>query len=205
MPKGVYPHIISNFKGKKHSIESKKKLSLSYQGKKYSKETKQKMSESQKRIGNKPPSSKGNKYRLGHKHSVKTREKMSIAHKGYKAYGWKGGITPINAIFRSSLKYRLWREAVFKRDKFTCRLCMKVGGKLNADHIKPFAHFPELRLSIENGRTLCLDCHKKTDTYLNKSRWLKIDVEKELNAPKSLSGSEVTVTLNGVSYKAVIQ
>jgi len=35
--------------------------------------------------------------------------------------------------------------------------------------IKPFAYFPELRLVIANGRTLCIPCHKKTDTYLSKA------------------------------------
>ena len=42
------------------------------------------MSESQKRIGNKPPSAIGNKYNLGKKHTEKTKKKMSEAHKGKK-------------------------------------------------------------------------------------------------------------------------
>jgi 5-methylcytosine-specific restriction endonuclease McrA len=41
---------------------------------------------------------------------------------------------------------------------------------LQADHIKPFAHHPELRFDVNNGRTLCVPCHRKTDTYGGRSR-----------------------------------
>src|SRR3990167_10759120 len=67
---------------------------------------------------------------------------------GEKSHFWKGGITPMNMKIRSSSDYRLWREAVFKRDTFTCKECGDDrGGNLNAHHIKPFAFFPELRLA----------------------------------------------------------
>lgn len=58
-----------------------------------------------------------------------------------------------------------WRTAVFQRDHYTCVICREQGKKLEADHIKPYEYFPELRLDINNGRTLCKLCHMKTDTW----------------------------------------
>lgn len=84
---------------------------------------------------------------------------------GNKSGGWRGGITPINTKIRMSKDYILWRTAVFTRDEFTCVSCHEKGGVLNADHIKPFSLYPELRFAIDNGRTLCRDCHLKTDTW----------------------------------------
>jgi hypothetical protein len=102
--------------------------------------------------------------------SVEARRKLSDDRKGDKWYTWRGGITPINRSIRMSLEYKLWREAVFKRDEWTCVWCYKKGSELNADHIKPFAYYPELRFAIDNGRTLCVDCHKTTDTYGGKCK-----------------------------------
>jgi hypothetical protein len=90
--------------------------------------------------------------------------------KGYKHHNWKGGITPFRIKIWHSEEYKLWRKAVFERDNFTCIWCGRKGGRLQADHIKPFALFPELRFAIDNGRTLCEECHKKTDTYGGKIR-----------------------------------
>lgn len=66
---------------------------------------------------------------------------------------------------RKSGKYKEWRLNVFNRDNFTCVICNKKGGVLNADHILSFAHYPELRFDINNGRTLCYECHKQTDNF----------------------------------------
>lgn len=62
-----------------------------------------------------------------------------------------------------------FRKAVFERDDYTCQICEIKGGNLQADHIKPYCLYPELREDINNGRTLCVDCHKNTDTYGSKA------------------------------------
>jgi len=101
-------------------------------------------------------------YNKGKKMPLEFRLKIS----GFNSPNWRGGITPVNKHIRNSLGYKLWRTAIFDRDNYTCIWCGERGGKLNADHIKPFSLFPELRFVVTNGRTLCEDCHKKTDSYL---------------------------------------
>ncbi len=78
---------------------------------------------------------------------------------------WKGGVTSKHILIRTSAKYAEWRWSIFKRDNYTCVLCGQRGGELNADHIKAFAKFPELIFELDNGRTLCIKCHRKTDNY----------------------------------------
>jgi hypothetical protein len=112
------------------------------------------------------------KAQTGKKLTLETRMKIANSERGEKSHFWKGGVTDINDIIRNSVEYRLWHEAVFKRDNWTCRFCNQRGGELHADHIKPFAYFPELRFAIDNGRTLCKECHRKTPTYGWKSRKL---------------------------------
>ncbi len=86
--------------------------------------------------------------------------------KGELNPSWRGGVKDANQKARSSHSYSLWRTAVFKRDGYSCQECgVRGSGNLNADHIKPFALYPELRFEISNGRTLCIDCHKLTPTY----------------------------------------
>lgn len=96
------------------------------------------------------------------------------------------GKTPESKKIRTSKEYKLWRTSVFERDNYTCLDCgiknhegLGHRVELNADHIKSFAHFPELRFDINNGRTLCRECHTKTDNFgskgikspINLSKW----------------------------------
>ncbi len=80
---------------------------------------------------------------------------------------WKGGRTSENRRLRASKEYANWRTAVFERDGYACQQC-GAQGNLHAHHIIPFSVSTGSRLDIENGQTLCVPCHHKTDTWLRK-------------------------------------
>lgn len=141
--------------GKKQSEQQKQRRSYSLLGRKFSNETRLKMSQSA----------------MGRKNSAETilkikQSKLGVPSKkrGSLSHFWKGGITDENEKIRKSLEYKKWRINVFERDNYLCVICNS-SGYLHADHIKPFSLFPELRLDINNGRTLCVPCHRKTETY----------------------------------------
>ncbi len=90
-------------------------------------------------------------------------------NKGANHNHWKGGISSENSRLRGTSAYKEWRTKVFQRDHYTCQHCGQIGGNLNADHIKPFAYYPDLRFELSNGQTLCVECHKKTPTYKRKA------------------------------------
>lgn len=70
--------------------------------------------------------------------------------------------------YRGTPEYQEWRRGVFQRDEYTCQKCGQIGGNLNAHHIKKFKDFPKQRYDIDNGLTLCIDCHK--EEHKNKSK-----------------------------------
>lgn len=187
MVEGDSVSVKSNFQGKHHSEETKNKISIALKlkgikppsqiGRKHTAEWKENMSRIMK--GRKPVITPEGRERIrlaltGRKASEETRRKMSIASKGRnageKSCNWRGGVTPMHKKIRKSLDYKIWRQSVYIRDKYTCVWCKQVGGKIVADHIKPFAIYPELRFSLENGRTMCESCHRKTDTYGSKTK-----------------------------------
>lgn len=73
---------------------------------------------------------------------------------------WNGGITPETEKIRRSQDYIDWRKQVFTKDSYTCQCCGdNKGGNLQAHHLLNFAEYPELRLDVSNGITLCENCH----------------------------------------------
>jgi len=51
-----------------------------------------------------------------------------------------------------------WRNAVLVRDRYACQGCGS-NEDLQAHHVKDWANNPELRLDVNNGKTLCVLCH----------------------------------------------
>ena len=96
---------------------------------------------------------------------------------------WNGGHSAWRKSLYSTRKYKNWREKVFKRDDYTCQVCFKQGGGLEAHHKKRMillvkevipnvkklkGHIIKNMLLeyeplwvVENGITLCIDCHNK--------------------------------------------
>jgi hypothetical protein len=81
--------------------------------------------------------------------------------RGEKNHNWKGGTyRKERQTAMGRIEYKVWRQTVFKRDYFRCVLCGASGVKLEANHIRLWRDYPELRYDVDNGVTLCGPCHK---------------------------------------------
>ena len=140
---------------------------------------------------------------LGKKHTEEYKQKMSEMFSGEKgnmygvrgkhAPGWRGGKCPLYDQIRHMSEYNRWRKEVYKRDYWTCQLCHKKGGRIEADHCRvPFvclifihkivsldqARECKELWDINNGRTLCRPCHEKTETWgFDFKKWEKQQLE----------------------------
>lgn len=141
----------TNNKNRNFSDEWRKNLSIAHLGKSTWNKGKHLSEEHKKKLSN---------ARKGKKDSEETKFKKSLALRGEKSYLWKGGISSENDKIRHSKEIRLWKISVFIRDNRHCQKCYSKK-KIIAHHILNFHKYPSLRTSIENGITLCEECHKK--------------------------------------------
>lgn len=130
-------------KGSHHTEDVLERIRLAKRGVKYPNRKKPTYVDDSIRRAKISRAMKGKKVRLGIKSSIEARIRHSISHRGEKGSNWKGGISLINRparlSFMGTIHYQLWREAVFKRDDFTCRKCLARGVTLAAHHILNYA------------------------------------------------------------------
>lgn len=72
---------------------------------------------------------------------------------------------------KRDVNHRVWRRAVIERD-LKCVRCGR-DSNLHAHHKKSYSENPKLRYDLDNGETLCADCHVKEHpelAYLIKAR-----------------------------------
>jgi len=93
--------------------------------------------------------------------SFEFRKNLSVLNSGSNSHLWKGGIYPKHKAIRKQIEYRLWRDAVFARDNWTCQKTGVQGGRIVAHHVLNFSSYPELRFAIDNGVTLSKEAHNE--------------------------------------------
>jgi 5-methylcytosine-specific restriction endonuclease McrA len=103
-----------------------------------------------------------------------------------------GELTPLHKKIRHLQEYFSWRSAVFERDKYCCRDCGMKKRNLEVHHIK---FFKTLKVqykiktledaknckelwNINNGLTLCRQCHLKTWNHGGRKR--KVAIKKDV-------------------------
>jgi hypothetical protein len=83
---------------------------------------------------------------------------------------------------RADIGYNDWRRKVFERDSYACTSCGdSKGGNLVAHHKDGYGWCKERRTDVNNGVTLCEDCHKqfhslygfRNNTESQYREWLK--------------------------------
>lgn len=104
----------------------------------------------------------------------------SATHKGELGSNWKGDARKTERIERYDPKYREFRRDVFIRDHFTCQCCGAKNYKghhgtviLEAHHLNNFKDYIDERYDVNNGVTLCKECHKKFHSMYGKKHTVK--------------------------------
>lgn len=98
---------------------------------------------------------KANHLKTGHTVSCGDRNKH---WSGENSHSWKGGVTEENERIRSSSLYKQFRQAVLEKDNHKCIICGSTED-LQVHHIYPFSIYPDDRMRVETGVTVCAKHH----------------------------------------------
>ena len=135
------------------ALKAKSLVGKSNKGKRRSKEW--------RRHRSKQYSGKRNPF-YGKNHSIDTKIKLSCHFRDIKIEDFDGFTKSLSLRQTKSGAFKTWRRLVFERDNYTCLLCGNRGGFLEPHHIIPRRDAADRIYEIDNGATLCKNCHKKT-------------------------------------------
>ncbi len=96
------------------------------------------------------------------KHTDEYRAKLSQSRKGTQNPNWQGGLSLIRSRYRRDFRHIIWKRKVLERDEHECCECQDVSNisKLEAHHLREYALYVDQRYDVENGVTLCHNCHR---------------------------------------------
>jgi len=165
-------HILKRVKTRKNNnsyqwgSEWKRKQRLAKLGKKLSEEHKKKISLALKgrisgMFGKKATPKQLESLSKGRIKGKKFSEEFRNRRRGAGNPNWRGGVSRDR---HCGDEYKKWRSDIFQRDNWTCQTCgarSSVGNQvyLEAHHIKSWIKYKELRYEVNNGVTLCKECH----------------------------------------------
>lgn len=93
------------------------------------------------------------------KSTPESSRKAGLKIRGKNHWNWIPDRSKIKKKERPS-EAETWGRDILYRDDFTCQICHEVGNNLNAHHIKSWKDYPDDRYDLDNGITLCFECHK---------------------------------------------
>lgn len=81
---------------------------------------------------------------------------------GENTYNWNSNLTQEEREKGRDIEgYNNFVKEVYKRDDYTCKCCGEYAVKLNAHHLNGYNWDKKHRVDVNNGVTLCEECHKE--------------------------------------------
>jgi len=122
-----------------------------------------------------------NKTSFAHFHSGQTCQCSQYRPRGKEHYRFDESITEEERIIgRNYPEYQDWRKSVFIRDLYSCQSC-GYNNNLNAHHILPYSTHKDKRTDVENGITLCHDCHTEFHVKYGKVNISRNEIDSFIN------------------------
>lgn len=81
-----------------------------------------------------------------------------------------------------------WAAAIKKRDHYTCQICERRGVELNSHHLDGWDWCKEERYSLDNGVTLCSDCHHRFHSAYGYSENTKVQFDEFVKVSEMIIG-----------------